>query len=96
MHVHACVNVASLIVIKQGYFSQPLISLTQYSIVTLFNAFEISYNMIIYHENIMENGAFAPKEQMLLFHNIFKSIQNLIFFSLIFQCCLKLENDVII
>ena len=28
-------------------------------------------------ENIMENGAFAPLEQMLNFQNIFKSIQNL-------------------
>ena len=28
-------------------------------------------------KNIMENGAFAPKEQMLHFHNIFKSIQKL-------------------
>ena len=28
-------------------------------------------------ENIMENGAFAPKEQSSIFHNIFKSNQNL-------------------
>ena len=25
-------------------------------------------------ENIMENGEFGPKEQMLLFHNIFKYV----------------------
>ena len=30
-----------------------------------------------------------------IFHNIFKSIQNLSF-SWIFQCCLKIENDVMI
>ena len=48
-----------------------------------------------YHvfENIMENGAFALKEQMLHFHNIFKSIQTSTEF---FQCCLKIENDVMI
>ena len=40
-----------------------------------------------YHvfENIMENRAFALLEQMLHFHNNFKSIH----FSWFFQCCLK-------
>ena len=31
---------------------------------------------MLLNENIIENGAFAPKEQMLHFHNIF---QNMIF-----------------
>ena len=61
-----------------------------------------------YHvfENIMENGAFALLEQMLhfpqkrkcsIFHIIFKSIQTLTsIFLEFFQCCLKIENDVMI
>ena len=38
--------------------------LTLYSIIVLFDAFEISW---LVFENIMENGAFAPNEQMLHF-----------------------------
>ena len=52
----------------------------------------------------MENGAFAPVEQMLhfqrskcsIFHNIFKSIQNLIKLFMNFFPSLKIENDVMI
>ena len=45
----------------------------------------------------MENGAFALLEQMLHFHNIFNHIQNFTeFFLESFQCCLKIENDVMI
>ena len=40
------------------------------SMIMPFDTFEISWN-------IMENGGFAFLEQMLIFHNIFKSIQNL-------------------
>ena len=49
-------------------------------------------------ENLMENGAFAPKKKSSILHDIFKSIQNftLIFFLSFFQCCLKIENDVMI
>ena len=40
----------------------------------------------------MESGAFA---QCSIFHNIFKSFQNLTeIFLEFFQCCLKIENDV--
>ena len=42
----------------------------------------------------MENGEFAPLEESSIFHNIFISIQNLTYF--FFQCCLKIENDVMI
>ena len=46
----------------------------------------------------MENGAFAPLEQISIFHNIFKSIQNFTYIFLeFFQCCLKKKkNDVMI
>ena len=49
-----------------------------------------------YHvfENIMENGVFVLLEQMLQFDNIFKSIQNTSL--ILFQCCLKIESDVVI
>ena len=41
-------------------------------------------------ENIMENGAFAQKSKCSIFHNIFKSIQNLtLFFSWIFSMLSK-------
>ena len=43
-----------------------------YSIITHFDTLKISHI-----ENIMENGAFALLEQMLIFQNIFKSIRNL-------------------
>ena len=44
------------------------------------------FDALKYHifENIMENGAFALLEQMLHFHNIFKSIQTKLQFFLIF------------
>ena len=44
--------------------------LNLYSIITSFDAFEISWIF-------MENGAFALLKEMLHFHNIFKRIQNL-------------------
>ena len=46
----------------------------------------------------MKNGVFALLERMLLFHNIFQSIQSLtsIFLDFFFQFCLKIENDVMI
>ena len=46
----------------------------------MIDAFEMMYLKILWkmeHENIMENGAFALLEQCSIFHNIFKSIQNL-------------------
>ena len=48
---------------------------TLHSITTPFDAFEIPG-----FENIMENGAFAYKEQMLHFPWYFKSIKNLLIF----------------
>ena len=50
------------------YESMLLNALTLYSIIT-----PLKYVF----ENIMENGVFAQLEQMLHFHNIFQSIQNL-------------------
>ena len=49
-------------------------------------------------ENIMENGAFALLEQMLHFPLYFQKYSKLNFnFScFFFQCCLKIENDVMI
>ena len=46
--------------------------LIHYSIITPFDAFKKSFI-----ENIMENGAFAFWSKCSIFHNIFKSIQNL-------------------
>ena len=51
--------------ILQGYFNPLLHN----------NAFWHLWNTT-YFENIMENGAFAPKSKCSIFHNIFKSIQN--------------------
>ena len=50
-----------------------------------------------YHvfENIMENGAFAPKEQMLHFPLHFQKYSKQFFFEY-FQCCLRMKNDVMI
>ena len=52
-----------------------------------FVAFEISL-----FENIMENGANAPFS--IIFSIVFKTL--LKFFLNFFQCCLKIENDVMI
>ena len=48
--------------------------------------------------NIMENRAFALLEQMLHFSSYFQKYSKLylIFFLILFQCCLKIENDVMI
>ena len=48
--------------------------------------------------NIMENRAFAPLEQIIHFPYYFQKYSKLyINFSLFFfQCCLKIENDVMI
>ena len=43
-------------------------------------------------KNIMENGAFAPF--FIIFPKVFKSLLN--FFLNFFQCCLKIENAVMI
>ena len=51
---------------------QCIIILTLYSIISLLRT--LKYHVF---EIIMENGAFALVEQMLHFHNIFKSITNL-------------------
>ena len=56
--------------------------LTIYFIIMLL--IPLKYNVF---ENSMGNSAFDLLEQMLHFHNVFKSIQNLNFF----QCCLKIE-----
>ena len=44
----------------------------------ILHSIKVPMTPLKYHEfeNTMENGAFAPLEQMLHFHNIFKSIQN--------------------
>ena len=64
-----------------------------YPIITPFDAFEISYIF----EDIMENGAFAPSEQMLHFSIIFtKAFKTLLKLFFIFSICLKIENDVMI
>ena len=57
--------------------------LTLYSIIAPFDTFEtpVSYRLF---ENIMENRAFAPLSKCSIFHNIFKSIQNLTSFCLEF------------
>ena len=51
-----------------------------------------------YHvfENLMENGAFALLEQMLLFTIIFSKVSktNIKIFLNFFQNCLKIENDI--
>ena len=61
-----------------------------YSILTPFDTFE----------NIVEKGAFAlllEQSKCSILHNIFKSFQNLTrYFLNIFQCCLKIENDIMI
>ena len=53
--------------------------LTLYSIIMLLTP--LNYHVM---ENMMENGAFAPIQQMLLLHYIFKSIQNFTEFFKIF------------
>ena len=61
--------------------------LTLYPIIMPFDAFEIVYVF----ENIMENGAFALWSKCSIFHNIFRSIQNLLkSFLIFFQCRLKI------
>ena len=64
--------------------------LTLYSIIT-----PLKYHVF---ENIMENGAFALLEQMLQFpsYNYFQKNSKLKDFLDFFQCCLKIENDVMI
>ena len=48
-------------------------------------------------ENIMENGAFLFWNKCSIFHNIFKSIKTFIqIFLEFFQCCLNIENGVMI
>ena len=49
-----------------------------------------------YHtfENIMENGVLVYLEQMLHFPEYFQNLS--LFFLTFFQCCLKIENDVMI
>ena len=46
--------------------------------------------------NIIGNGAFAPLQQMLHFHNIFKSSQKFTYIFLVFFSMSKIENDVMI
>ena len=65
--------------------------LTVYSIITSFDAFENIMNLKILWK--MEHLLFWSK--CSIFQYIFKSTQNLLKFFLIFQCCLKIENDMI-
>ena len=65
--------------------------LTLHSIIT-----PLKYHV---YENVMENGAFALSEQMLhfpsiIFSKVFKTLFKI--FLDFFQCCLKIEKDVII
>ena len=60
---------------------------TLYSIIMPFDTFEISHIF----ENIMENGAFALFGANAPFSRIFSKV-----FKSLLQCCLKIENDVII
>ena len=54
----------------------------------------LQYNVF---ENIMENGAFAPKganAPFSIFSKVFKTLSK--FFSIFSQCYLKIEHDVMI
>ena len=63
-------------------------------IIRPFDAFEILCTVF---ENIMENGAFALLEQMLHFPKYFQNYSKLnLNFLEFFQCCLKIENDVMV
>ena len=71
---------------------QCIIILTLYSIISLLRT--LKYHVF---EIIMENGAFALVEQMLHFPYYFQKYSklNLSFFEFS-QCCLKIENDIMI
>ena len=70
--------------------SRRFFALTFYSIITT-----LKYHVF---ENIMENGAFALLKQMLHFPKCFQKYSklNLISSRFFFQCCLKIENDIMI
>ena len=64
-----------------------------YPLLQFDNAFEIHYVF----KNIMENGVFALGANApfsIIFSKVFKT--SLKFFLIFFQCCLKIENDVMI
>ena len=42
--------------------------------ISIFRQYKVISKVLNTFENIMENRAFAPKEQMLNFHNIFKYV----------------------
>ena len=76
-----CITLYSIITLFDAFGFNIFIHISIYSNIQIYN---LQYNHdgiltpLKHHEfrNIIENGAFAPKEQMLHLHNIFKSIQN--------------------
>ena len=60
--------------------------------LTLYSLTPLKYHLF---ETMMENGAFALLEQMLHFPYFQKYYMTEIFHKF-FQCCLKIENDVMI
>ena len=84
------INIVSLLAVSSKFKGLKYINENHYSIKLVVGIYHITLYSIItplkYHvfENIMENGPIS-----IIFSKVFKTL-------ICFQCCLKIENDVII